>query len=176
MGTDCCALTLVVVLWTVKININLHQLAQVAILMQFASISASAGRIVQELKSEKTFRSLDEGFNLEELRRASFIACWLQRVLVFAYLRYLPPKKPEKCTVAFNSSEVYRGVSLNDVLLTGPDFTSSLNGRLIRFRKERVAVIYYKQQICYNFLVQGDHHDFLRFLWFYNNDISEDIV
>ncbi|XP_037279496.1 uncharacterized protein LOC119172481 isoform X2 [Rhipicephalus microplus] len=73
-------------------------------------------------------------------------------------------------------SEVYRGVSLNDVLLTGPDFTSSLNGRLIRFRKERVAVIYYKQQICYNFLVQGDHHDFLRFLWFYNNDISEDIV
>ncbi|KAJ8359027.1 hypothetical protein SKAU_G00155520 [Synaphobranchus kaupii] len=59
---------------------------------------------------------------------------------------YLPlfgvyhPKKPNKIRVVFDSSAPHGEVSLNDVLLTGPDLNNSLLGVLIRFRKERVAI------------------------------------
>ena len=59
---------------------------------------------------------------------------------------YLPlfgvyhPKKPDKIRVVFDSSASYEGVSLNEVLLTGPDLNNSLLGVLMRFRKEQVAI------------------------------------
>ncbi|XP_077538319.1 uncharacterized protein LOC144150835 [Haemaphysalis longicornis] len=95
---------------------------------------------------------------------------------------YLPlfgvyhPHKPEKIRVVFDSSAQYKGVSLNSVLLTGPDLTNSLIGVLIRFRKEPVAVMADIQQMFYSFFVREDHRDFLRFLWFENNDMSKEIV
>lgn len=95
---------------------------------------------------------------------------------------YLPlfgvyhPHKPEKIRVVFDSSAQYKGVSLNSVLLTGPDLTNSLIGVLIRFRKEQVAVMADIQQMFYSFFVREDHRDFLRFLWFENNDMSKEIV
>lgn len=58
---------------------------------------------------------------------------------------YLPifgvfhPKK-NKIRVVFDSSAKFLGVSLNDVLMTGPDLTNSLIGVLLKFRKDRVAI------------------------------------
>ena len=48
---------------------------------------------------------------------------------------------PEKCRVVFDCAAQYKGVSLNDVILQGPNFLNNLSGVLIRFRKEPVAVI-----------------------------------
>ncbi|KAL6461781.1 hypothetical protein MHYP_G00299260 [Metynnis hypsauchen] len=51
---------------------------------------------------------------------------------------YLPlfgvyhPKKPEKIRIVFDSSAAYDGVSLNDVLITGPDLNNNLVGLLMR--------------------------------------------
>ncbi|VDI56133.1 Hypothetical predicted protein [Mytilus galloprovincialis] len=59
---------------------------------------------------------------------------------------YLPlfgvyhPKKPDQIRGVFDSSAKCNGVSLNSVLLTGPDLTNDLLGVLLRFRKEMVAV------------------------------------
>ncbi|XP_014662066.1 PREDICTED: uncharacterized protein LOC106805101 [Priapulus caudatus] len=50
-------------------------------------------------------------------------------------------KKPGKLRVVFDCGAKQAGVSLNDVLLQGPDITNSLLGVLLRFRKEEIAVM-----------------------------------
>ncbi|XP_054652021.1 uncharacterized protein LOC129192244 [Dunckerocampus dactyliophorus] len=95
---------------------------------------------------------------------------------------YLPlfgvyhPKKPDRIRVVFDSSAPCEGVSLNDVLLKGPDLNNSLLGVLIRFRKEQVAITADIEHMFHCFIVREDHRDFLRFLWFRNNDLNSDIV
>lgn len=95
---------------------------------------------------------------------------------------YLPlfgvyhPRKPDKIRVVFDSSASCEGVSLNGVLLTGPDLNNSLLGVLMRFRKEQVAITADIEHMFHCFIVKEDHRDFLRFLWYRNNDPTSDIV
>lgn len=59
---------------------------------------------------------------------------------------YLPlfgiyhPQKPGNIRVVFDSRAKSQGVSLNDMLLTGPNMNKSLFGVLVCFRIESVAV------------------------------------
>ncbi|KAM4591910.1 uncharacterized protein PAE49_019480 [Odontesthes bonariensis] len=95
---------------------------------------------------------------------------------------YLPtfgvyhPRKPDQIRVVFDSSAKHLGVSLNDVLLTGPDLNNSLLGVLMRFRREQVAVTADIEQMFHSFIVREDHRNFLRFFWFKNNDPTGDVV
>lgn len=75
----------------------------------------------------------------------------------------------------FDSSAQHQGVSLNSVLLTGPDLNNTLLGVLLRFRKDRIAVTADIQQMFYGFLVRHDHRDYLRFLWHKDNDLLKEI-
>ena len=85
---------------------------------------------------------------------------------------YLPhhnvvnPKKPEKVRVVFDASSVYQGVSLNNLLLSGPDLNNTLIGVLTRFRERYVAVSCDIESMFYRFKVDENHRDFLRFLWY----------
>lgn len=73
---------------------------------------------------------------------------------------YLPifevyhPQKPGKIRVVFDSSAQFNGVSLNDVLLSGPDLNNTLVGVLFRFRKETVAITADIEQMFYCFVVR----------------------
>ncbi|PWA27943.1 hypothetical protein CCH79_00020810, partial [Gambusia affinis] len=95
---------------------------------------------------------------------------------------YLPtfgvyhPKKPGQIRVVFDSSAAYEGVSLNDVLLKGPDLNNTLIGVLLRFRRELVAVTADIRQMFYCFLVREDHRDYLRFLWYEDNNLDKNIA
>ncbi|KAK7945831.1 hypothetical protein WMY93_001559 [Mugilogobius chulae] len=95
---------------------------------------------------------------------------------------YLPffgvyhPRKPEQIRVVFDSSAQHNGVSLNDVLLTGPNLNNSLLGVLMRLREETVAVTADIKQMFHCFVVREDHRNFLRFLWHQNNDMNQPIV
>ena len=95
---------------------------------------------------------------------------------------YLPffgvyhPRKPEQIRVVFDSSAQHHGISLNNVLLTGPDLNNSLLGVLLRFRREAVAIIADIEQMFHSFVVKEGHRNFLRFLWFDRNDPSKEIV
>ncbi|KAL0146553.1 hypothetical protein M9458_058184 [Cirrhinus mrigala] len=95
---------------------------------------------------------------------------------------YLPifgvyhPQKPGQIRVVFDSSAQSQGVSLNSVLLTGPNMNNSLLGVLLRFRKEQVAITSGIQQMFHCFVVRDDHRIFLRFLWYKNNDPENKVV
>ena len=85
---------------------------------------------------------------------------------------YLPhfgvvhPKKPSKLRVVFDASAQVQGTCLNDYLLQGPDHVNNLAGILMRFRKERVAIMADIQKMFHQFRVQNKHQDYLRFLWY----------
>ncbi|XP_045210756.2 uncharacterized protein LOC123562171 [Mercenaria mercenaria] len=85
-------------------------------------------------------------------------------------------KKPGKIRGVFDSSAAYQGVSLNSVLLTGPDLTNNLLGVLMRFRRELVAVAADIEQMFYCFEVNKEHRNFLRFLWYQDNDTEKPLI
>ena len=82
------------------------------------------------------------------------------------------PKKPGKVRVVFDCAAKYKGVSLNDVLLQGPDMTNTLVGVLTRFRQERTAIIADIESMFYQVRVRPDDSDVLRFLWWPGNDLQ----
>lgn len=82
------------------------------------------------------------------------------------------PKKPEKLRVVFDCSAKFRGVSLNDTLLTGPDLINSLLGVLCRFRKEAVAIICDIEKMFHQFYVSPELRNYLRFLWWEDGDLE----
>ncbi|XP_062590301.1 uncharacterized protein LOC134251896 [Saccostrea cucullata] len=95
---------------------------------------------------------------------------------------YLPifgvyhPLKPEKIRMVFDSSARFQDLSLNSVLLSGPDLTNSLIGVLMRFRMEAVAVTADIEQMFHCFGVSEKHRNFLRFLWYTDNDPTKPLT
>ena len=98
------------------------------------------------------------------------------RVWYLPYFGVYHPKKPDQIRVVFDSSAEFQGVSLNKELLPGPDLMNSLVGVLIRFRKENITVMCDIKQMFHTFHVNVEHQNFLRFLWFKDNDPSKEIV
>ncbi|XP_068223649.1 uncharacterized protein [Palaemon carinicauda] len=86
------------------------------------------------------------------------------------------PKKPDQIRGVFDSSAKCNEVSLNSVLLTGPNLTNDLLGMLIRFGKEMVAVTADIQHMFHCFLEREDHCNYLQFLWHKDNDIENDLI
>ena len=95
---------------------------------------------------------------------------------------YLPifgvyhPKKPGHIRGVFDSAAKFEGISLNDILLTGPDQTNSLLGILLRFRQEAIAVMADIRQMFYCFKVPETQRNFLRFFWFKDNNPDSELV
>lgn len=62
---------------------------------------------------------------------------------------------------------------MNDILIKGPDLSNSLQGILMRLRRERIAVTADAEQMFHNFKVKEDHRNFLRFIWHADNDFEK---
>ena len=94
---------------------------------------------------------------------------------------YLPhhgvyhPKKPNKIRVVFDCSSKFEGTSLNDQLLQSPDLTNSLIGVLNRFREEHIAFMGDIKTMFYQDGVPPGQQDFLRFLWWTDGDLSQEL-
>ena len=85
------------------------------------------------------------------------------------------PKKG-KTRMVFDASFSYRGVSLNDALLQGPNLINEMSGVFLRFRESPVAFSCDIQDMFYNFRVPANQRDKLRFYWFDDNDPHKEIV
>lgn len=81
--------------------------------------------------------------------------------------------KKNKLRIVFDCSSKHRGISLNDHLLSGPDHINSLVGILMRFRLNNVALTCDIEKMFYQFVVDDDQRDVLRFLWFADETMSK---
>ncbi|XP_072030104.1 uncharacterized protein [Amphiura filiformis] len=81
------------------------------------------------------------------------------------------PQK-NKLRVVFDCAASYKGRSLNNELLQGPDLTSSLVGVLLRFREHPVALMADVEAMYYQVRVPKSDRDLLRFLWWPDGDIN----
>ena len=90
-------------------------------------------------------------------------------------MEYTIRRKPDKIRVVFDCSSRYQGTSLIDELLQGPDLTSSLVGVLTRFRQENVAFMSDVEGMYHQVRVPEDQRDYLRFLWWPDGDMSQDL-
>ena len=79
---------------------------------------------------------------------------------------------PSKCRVVFDCAAQYKGVSLNDVILQGPNHMNNLAGVLICFLKEQVAVVADIKLMFHQCFVPSDDQRFLSFLWWPKGDTS----
>ncbi|XP_052704714.1 uncharacterized protein LOC128180620 [Crassostrea angulata] len=85
-------------------------------------------------------------------------------------------KKPDQIRGVFDSSAVFQDVSLNSVLMSGPDLTNNLVGILMRFRENAIAISGDIQQMFYAFRVHEDHRDYLRFFWYEDNNFEKPLI
>ena len=93
------------------------------------------------------------------------------------YLPHHPvinPQKPDKVRVVFDCAAKYRGTSLNDHLLQGPDLTNSLIGVLIRFQQEPVAMVSDIEAMFHQVRVEPKDCNALRFLWWPEDDLLKE--
>ena len=85
---------------------------------------------------------------------------------------YHPAKN--KIRVVFDCSAKNSGISLNSVLLQGPDFTNSLVGVLMRFRLERIGIMGDIEAMYHQVKVPERHREYLRFLWWPNGEMNKE--
>ena len=75
------------------------------------------------------------------------------------------PNKPGKVRVVFDAAASYKGTSLNDQLVAGPDLLNSLVGVIMRFRLHDVAMIADIETMFFQVRVIEKDQPSLRFLW-----------
>ena len=83
---------------------------------------------------------------------------------------FFSPHIPDKVRRVCNAASKFRGYSLNDVLLAGPDLLASLMGIIAKFRENRYAMSADIEEMFLQVEVRQEDRKFLRFLWFDEND------
>ena len=115
---------------------------------------------------------IDEGYARKvpvDLQKSSNVKWYIPHHWVYH------PHKPGKIRVVFDCSAKYRGKSLNDLLLKGPDLTNTLFGVLMRFRQERIALMADIEAMFYQVRVADVDCTFLRFLWWPDGDLESEL-
>ncbi|XP_074659583.1 uncharacterized protein LOC141912256 [Tubulanus polymorphus] len=77
----------------------------------------------------------------------------------------LNPNKPGKFRVVFDAASQFRGSSLKNLLMTGPDLLNSLFGVLQRFRLFETALVADIQAMFHQVRTSESESESLRFLW-----------
>lgn len=84
---------------------------------------------------------------------------------------YLPifavrnPNKPTKIRIVWDAASKVNNISLNSLLLKGPDQLTNLPGVLFRFRQFQVALAGDIKQMFHQVVIRNEDRPFLRFLW-----------
>ena len=105
------------------------------------------------------------------------IAKWKGAVFYLATMALEQPKSlTTPVRLVFNSSQLFRGVSLNSCLAKGPDaYNNDLLGMLLRFRENRVVMIGDIKKMYNSVLLSLEDQHTHRFLWRNCEDRKPDV-
>jgi len=84
------------------------------------------------------------------------------------------PSKPGKIRVVFDCSAEFKGKSINNELLSGPDLTNQIVGILTRFRRGEIAFMADLEAMYYQVMVPDEQQTFLKFLWWKDGDMQKE--
>lgn len=107
--------------------------------------------------------------------------CSHELTLTFPRIWYLPmfsvtnPKKPNKVRLVWDAAAKVKDVSLNSVLLKGPDQLSPLPGVLARFRQRKVALCADIAEMFHQVRIRETDQHSQRFLWRETVDKEPDV-
>ena len=93
------------------------------------------------------------------------------RVWYLPHHAVINPNK-DKPRIVFDCAASHLGTSLNNRVLSGPDYTNSLVGVLVRFREREVAFMTDVEAMFHQVRTTADDRDVLRFLWWPNGDLG----
>ena len=95
------------------------------------------------------------------------IETWKGPKFYISHLAVLSPKSTSTpIRIVFNSSENYKGTSLNNCLAKGPDsYANNILGLLLRWREERVAMVGDIRKMFHSIYLEETESHCHRFLW-----------
>ncbi|XP_055623613.1 uncharacterized protein LOC129767030 [Toxorhynchites rutilus septentrionalis] len=99
----------------------------------------------------------------------------LRRVWYLPLGAVVNPRKPTKVRMIWDARAAVNGISLNSVLLKGPDQLISLPGVLVRFRQFNVAVSADIREMFHQILIRKEDRNSQRFLWRNNPSETPDV-
>ncbi|XP_075163025.1 uncharacterized protein LOC142235646 [Haematobia irritans] len=88
-----------------------------------------------------------------------------QRVWYLPIFPVFNKNKPGKCRIVWDAAAKFNGVSLNSMLLKGPDFLCSLQAILYKFRERSVAICGDIEQMFHQVFIREEDRHVQRFLW-----------
>ncbi|XP_077966593.1 uncharacterized protein LOC144420807 [Styela clava] len=97
----------------------------------------------------------------------------MQEYITKGFAKKLSQEEDIPAGPVFDCAAIYKGISLNDTLMPGPDLVSSLIGVLTQFRKGRIALVADIEAMFHQIKVKKEDCNALRFLWWPNGDISK---
>ena len=92
------------------------------------------------------------------------------------YIPHFDVHNKGKIRVVHDCSAKYKGISLNDTLINGPDLVNTLFGVLCRFRQNSVAFTCDVAKMFLQFRVPPSQRDLLRFFWFKNPPSTNEVA
>ncbi|KAG1673596.1 hypothetical protein GQR58_015517 [Nymphon striatum] len=81
-------------------------------------------------------------------------------------------QKRGKVRIVFDCAAKYKGESLNNNVLQGPDLTNKLLGVLLRIRKNSIGIMADINSMFHQVIVNPLHRNVLRFLWWPNEHLN----
>ena len=85
-------------------------------------------------------------------------------------------QKKGKVRIVFDCAAKFKGSSLNDMLMQGPDLVNNLLGVLLRFRQEPIALCADIKSMFHQVKVTSSDAHALRFYWWPGGDLSKEPV
>jgi len=96
-----------------------------------------------------------------------------QRIWYIPHHSVINPRKPDKTRMVFDCAAEFKGTSLNQVLMQGPDLVNNLAAVLVHFRKYPVALVADIEGMFHQVKVKPSDRNSRRFLWWPNGDLTQ---